>query len=65
MSPRGRRRAPVKRDPNQAAPDDRIWGRNYRGPAPWVLGLIVAIIIVILAYLAFVKEIPLRARATR
>ena len=49
-------------------PDDRIWGRNYRGTAPWVLGLIVAIIIVILAYLAFVKEIPfgqgLRGEAT-
>jgi phospholipid/cholesterol/gamma-HCH transport system substrate-binding protein len=39
-------------------PDDRIWGRGYTGPAPWVFGLIIAIVIAIASYLAFAKEIP-------
>ncbi len=31
-----RDKRPVKRDPMEAAPDPRIWGRSYRGPAPWI-----------------------------
>ncbi len=36
-----------KRDPGKPAPDPRIWGRYYRGPAPWVFGLIVVLLLAI------------------
>ncbi|MGH2987650.1 MAG: MlaD family protein [Solirubrobacterales bacterium] len=62
MSPLRRRRAPVKRDPSKAAPDERIYGRGYRGPAPWAIGLVVAILIAIASYLAFAKEIPFTSK---
>lgn len=56
-------RNPFRRRPAQARRDEtvvdpRIWGRNYRGPAPWWLGLVVALLAVILSYLAFAKELP-------
>jgi ABC-type transporter Mla subunit MlaD len=53
-----RDKRPVKRHPTEAAPDPRIWGRSYRGPAPWVWGLLVAVLIGIGVYLAFSKSIP-------
>ena len=55
-------RGVVKRDPGKAAPDDRIYGRHYRGPAPWVIGLFVAILIAAASYLAFAKEIPFTSK---
>jgi ABC-type transporter Mla subunit MlaD len=45
-------------DPTKAAPDDRVWGRHYRGPAPWIFGLVMVIVLAILSYLAFTKELP-------
>jgi phospholipid/cholesterol/gamma-HCH transport system substrate-binding protein len=53
-----RDKRPVQRHPTEAAPDARIWGRSYRGPAPWVWGLFVAVLIGIGVYLAFSKQIP-------
>ena len=53
-----RDKRPVKRDPGKPAPDPRIYGRHYRGPSPWVWGLIVAVIIGAGVYLAFAKRIP-------
>jgi phospholipid/cholesterol/gamma-HCH transport system substrate-binding protein len=51
-------RGPVKRDPTQPVPDERIFGRHYRGPNPWVIGLGVVIAFVIVFYLSFTKSIP-------
>ncbi len=39
-------------------PDPRVWGRNYRGPAPWIFGLVMFFIFSILIYLAFAKQLP-------
>ncbi len=39
-------------------PDQRIWGRNYRGPAPWFFGLLVTLLIACGVYLACAKELP-------
>ena len=39
-------------------PNPQIWGRNYRGPAPWLVGLFVALLIACGVYLAFAKELP-------
>ena len=47
-----------RRHPTEPAPDERIWGRHYTGPRPWVFGLVVAIVIAIGVYLAFAKQIP-------
>jgi phospholipid/cholesterol/gamma-HCH transport system substrate-binding protein len=44
--------------PEDAVPDERIFGRHYTGPRPWVIGLFVVILLAALSYLAFVKEIP-------
>jgi ABC-type transporter Mla subunit MlaD len=55
---RRKRRLPTKHDPGKPAPDPRIYGRFYRGPSPWVWGLIVAVIIGAGVYLAFAKKIP-------
>jgi ABC-type transporter Mla subunit MlaD len=46
------------RDPTKPAPDPRIWGRKYGGPAPWVVGLLIAVLLAILVYLAFAKQLP-------
>jgi phospholipid/cholesterol/gamma-HCH transport system substrate-binding protein len=53
-----RNKRPVMRHPSEAAPDPRIWGRSYRGPAPWVWGLFVAVLLGFGVYLAFSKQIP-------
>ncbi|HEX2467021.1 MAG TPA: MlaD family protein [Solirubrobacterales bacterium] len=50
------RKAPSPHDEQVA--DPRIWGRHYTGPHPWVLGLVVALILLALTYLAFAKEVP-------
>ena len=39
-------------------PDERIWGRHYRGPVPWVFGLAIVVLLAIGVYLAFAKELP-------
>jgi phospholipid/cholesterol/gamma-HCH transport system substrate-binding protein len=44
--------------PLEPQPDERIYGRHYRGPRPWVIGAIAAVILGALTYLAFVKDIP-------
>jgi phospholipid/cholesterol/gamma-HCH transport system substrate-binding protein len=54
----GLRRKHAGRHATEEAPDPRIWGRHYTGVSPWVLGLVVAIILLIGSYLAFVKELP-------
>jgi phospholipid/cholesterol/gamma-HCH transport system substrate-binding protein len=51
-------RGPVKRDPAKPVPDERIFGRQYRGPSPAKIGLVVAILFVVGFYLAFTKHIP-------
>jgi ABC-type transporter Mla subunit MlaD len=48
----------VKRDPANPGPDERIFGRHYRGLGPFKIGLIVAILFVVGFYLAFTKHIP-------
>jgi phospholipid/cholesterol/gamma-HCH transport system substrate-binding protein len=52
------RRSPVSRHPSEPGPDERIWGRHYTGPRPWVFGLVIAILIAIGVYLAFAKKVP-------
>ena len=46
------------RDPSRPAPDPRIWGRTYAGISPWVFGLLMVIVLAILTYLAFAKQLP-------
>ncbi len=57
-----RNRGPVKRDPANPGPDERIFGRHYRGPSPWIIGLVVAILFVVGFYLGFTKHIPFTSR---
>jgi ABC-type transporter Mla subunit MlaD len=57
VSPPAPRQVP-KRDPGKPAPDPRIWGRFYRGPAPWVFGLIVVLLLAAGVYMAFAKKLP-------
>ncbi len=52
------RGAAARPHPLEPQPDERIYGRHYRGPRPWVIGAIVAVIVAVLTYLAFFKEIP-------
>ena len=53
------RREPRRRMPWEAVDiDERVWGRKYSGPAPWLVGLVVAIVLVAAGYLAFTKELP-------
>jgi phospholipid/cholesterol/gamma-HCH transport system substrate-binding protein len=56
--PRSKPVRPVKRGSAKPLPDQRIWGRNYRGPAPWLVGLFVTLLIACGVYLAFAKELP-------
>ena len=56
MRPFSRRAS--RRDPSGPAPDPRIWGRKYRGPAPWIFGCVMVVILAIGSYLAFTKELP-------
>jgi phospholipid/cholesterol/gamma-HCH transport system substrate-binding protein len=62
MSLLRRQRGPVKRDPTKPGPDERIFGRHYRGPSPWAIGLVVALLFVAGFYLAFTKRIPFTSR---
>jgi virulence factor Mce-like protein len=55
-------RGPVKRDPQNPGPDERIFGRHYRGLSPVAIGLIVAILFVIGFYLGFTKRVPFTSR---
>ena len=62
MSLLRRQRGPVKRDPAKPGPDERIFGRHYRGPSPWMIGLVVALLFVLGFYLGFAKRIPFTSR---
>jgi len=55
-------RGPVKRDPQNPGPDERIFGRHYRGPRPAAIGLVVAVLFVVGFYLGFTKHIPFTSR---
>jgi phospholipid/cholesterol/gamma-HCH transport system substrate-binding protein len=46
------------RDPSRPAPDERIWGRHYTGPAPWIFGAFIVLLLAIGTYLAFAKKLP-------
>jgi ABC-type transporter Mla subunit MlaD len=39
-------------------PDERIWGRDYRGPRPWAVGLFLVVLVAIASYVAYTKTIP-------
>ena len=51
-----RRRA--RPETTAGAVDERVWGRHYTGPRPWVIGGFVALLAAALGYLAFSKELP-------
>ncbi len=58
-------RAPWQRDSTAKGPprdrpvaDPRVWGRNYRGPQPWIFGAFVALLLAASLYLAFAKQLP-------
>ena len=53
-----RSRAKTAKRMTGPAPDPRIWGRTYRGPAPWIFGLLMVLLIAIGTYLAFAKQLP-------
>jgi phospholipid/cholesterol/gamma-HCH transport system substrate-binding protein len=55
-------RAPLKRDPHNPPPDERIFGRHYRGPKPVAIGVIVALLFLAFFYLGFTKRIPFTSR---
>jgi phospholipid/cholesterol/gamma-HCH transport system substrate-binding protein len=59
---RRKSRGPVKRDPQKPGPDERIFGRHYRGPSPAAIGLVVALLFVVGFYLGFTKRIPFTGR---
>jgi phospholipid/cholesterol/gamma-HCH transport system substrate-binding protein len=52
----------VRRDPQNPGPDERIFGRHYRGLSPVAIGLIVAILFVVGFYLGFTKRVPFTSR---
>jgi virulence factor Mce-like protein len=52
----------VKRDPSKPGPDERIFGRHYRGLSPAKIGLVVAILFVVGFYLGFTKHLPFTSR---
>lgn len=53
-----RNRGPARRNPAAITLDERVWGRHYTGPPPWVMGLFATLLIAIGSYLAFAKELP-------
>jgi phospholipid/cholesterol/gamma-HCH transport system substrate-binding protein len=55
-------RGPVRRDPQNPGPDERIFGRHYRGPRPAAIGLVVALLFVVGFYLGFTKRVPFTGR---
>ena len=57
-NPFARRRQTGPIDPTRPAPDERVWGRNYSGPAPWIFGLLIVALLAIGSYLAYAKELP-------
>lgn len=58
MSPKPAKRAPGVRDPSKPVPDERVWGRKYHGPAPWIFGLALCLLLALGIYLAFAKKLP-------
>ena len=46
------------RDPSRPAPDERVWGRHYTGPAPWIFGLLMMLLLAVGVYMAFAKQLP-------
>ncbi len=52
---RNRAQKPAK---GVTAADDRIWGRHYTGPSPWIFGLIILVLIGVLSVLAYTKKLP-------
>jgi ABC-type transporter Mla subunit MlaD len=52
------RKVPKKRDPSKPVPDERVYGRHYTGPQPWVIGIFITLLVAAGAYLAFAKKIP-------
>src|SRR5919109_3899293 len=55
-------RVPMKRDPHNPPPDERIFGRHYRGPKPVAIGVIVALLFLATFYLGFTKRLPFTSR---
>ena len=55
-------RVPPEARPAEPAPDERIFGRHYRGPRPVAIGLIVALLFVVGFYLGFTKRVPFTSR---
>jgi phospholipid/cholesterol/gamma-HCH transport system substrate-binding protein len=51
-----RQRGPVERDPTKAGPDERIFGRHYRGLGPVKIGIVVVVIVSLGTFLAFTKQ---------
>ena len=52
----------MRRDPQNPGPDERIFGRHYRGLSPVAIGLIVAILFMVGFYLGFTKRVPFTSR---
>jgi virulence factor Mce-like protein len=46
----------VKRDPTRAGPDERIFGRHYRGLGPVKIGIVVVVVVALGSFLAFTKQ---------
>ncbi len=53
---------PREARPANPGPDERIFGRHYRGLSPWIIGLVVAILFVVGFYLGFTKHVPFTSR---
>ncbi len=53
---------PIKRDPHNPPPDERVFGRHYHGPSPMVIGVIVALLFLAIFYLGFTKRLPFTSR---
>jgi len=54
----GMKKREFRPDPTKPTPDPRIWGRRYTGPSPWIFGLLMVVLLAILTYLAFAKQLP-------
>jgi len=55
-------RGPIKRDPHNPPPDERVFGRHYRGPSPMAIGVLVALLFLAVFYLGFTKRLPFTSR---
>ena len=53
-----KRPSEIHRDPSKPIPDERVWGRTYTGPAPWIFGLLLVALIIFGVYMAFAKRLP-------